>query len=48
MPHARTRPANQQRRYGVLVGTIHDGQGVTLSNLPMARSNAPKPTVPPW
>ena len=26
MPHARTKPASQQRRYGVLVGTIRDGQ----------------------
>jgi uncharacterized protein YukJ len=26
MPHARTKPAAQQRTYGVLVGTIHDGR----------------------
>jgi uncharacterized protein YukJ len=26
MPHARTKPATQQRTYGVLVGTIHDGR----------------------
>jgi uncharacterized protein YukJ len=26
MTHARTKPASQQRIYGVLVGTIHDGQ----------------------
>jgi uncharacterized protein YukJ len=26
MPHARTKPASQQRTYGVLVGTIHDGR----------------------
>ena len=26
MPHARTKPASQQRTYGVLVGTIRDGQ----------------------
>jgi uncharacterized protein YukJ len=26
VPHARTKPASQQRRYGVLVGTIRDGQ----------------------
>jgi uncharacterized protein YukJ len=26
MPHARTKPPNQQRTYGVLVGTIHDGR----------------------
>jgi uncharacterized protein YukJ len=26
MTHARTKPASQQRSYGVLVGTIHDGR----------------------
>jgi len=26
MPHVRTKPAGQQRTYGVLVGTIHDGR----------------------
>jgi uncharacterized protein YukJ len=26
MTHARTKPASQQRTYGVLVGTIHDGR----------------------
>jgi uncharacterized protein YukJ len=26
MPHARTKPATQQRTYGVLVGAIHDGR----------------------
>ena len=26
MPHARTKPPTQQRRYGVLVGTIRDGR----------------------
>jgi hypothetical protein len=26
MPHARTKPPTQQRTYGLLVGTIRDGQ----------------------
>jgi uncharacterized protein YukJ len=34
MPHARTKPPNQQRTYGVLVGTIHDGRKETSGHSP--------------
>jgi uncharacterized protein YukJ len=34
MPHARTKPATQQRTYGVLVGTIHDGREVPPGHSP--------------